>query len=228
MEKKLSLNFHMTVFQLKMIAMTAMFLDHAAAVLINPDLPLYFVMRVIGRLAFPIYCFLLVEGFYHTRNLKKYIIRLGAFALLSEIPFDLAFFHRFFYPGHQNTLFTLLIGMVMLAVIEYCRKKEKELMVGIALIGFSLLAFLFKTDYDALGIIMIFVFYEYRDKKKLQALLLLIIGILSGGIQTFSILAVIPILSYRGEKGRGGLKYFFYLFYPFHLLFLYIIYLLKI
>lgn len=86
-------------------------------------------LRMIGRIAFPIFCFLLVEGFLHTRNLKKYMIRLGIFALVSDVPFDLAFFGEIGL-GHQNVFFTLLLGVMALACIDYIKHKDKDTFNG--------------------------------------------------------------------------------------------------
>ena len=120
---------------LKLIAIVSMLIDHTAATVIrallisaSPDWQpglrtLYSVSRDIGRLAFPIFCFLLVEGFLHTRNPKKYAGRLFLFALISEIPFDLALQSGWFDPGKQNVYFTLLIGLLVLMGLSYFREK---------------------------------------------------------------------------------------------------------
>lgn len=124
---------------LKLVAIFTMLIDHIAASLLEKLLSrgrafqfmngeglytVYSVMRSIGRLAFPIFCFLLVEGFIHTRNKSKYAIRLGIFALISEIPFDLAFDDKVFSWGHQNVFFTLLIGLIVMAGFELVRISE--------------------------------------------------------------------------------------------------------
>ena len=106
MTKKIGLN----SFWLKMIAITTMLIDHVGAVL----LPQYPILRIIGRIAFPIFCFLLVEGFMHTHDVIRYMTRIGLFALISEIPFDLLFYGRILDGTHQNVFFTLFIGLVML------------------------------------------------------------------------------------------------------------------
>ena len=99
-------------FWLKMIAITTMLIDHVGAVL----LPQYPILRIIGRIAFPIFCFLLVEGFMHTHDVIRYMTRIGLFALISEIPFDLLFYGRILDGTHQNVFFTLFIGLVMLTI----------------------------------------------------------------------------------------------------------------
>ncbi len=97
-------------FQLKWIAVITMIIDHTGAVLFPDNM----VFRYIGRIAFPIFCFLLVEGFFHTRDVRKYMLRLGLFALISEIPYDLAFRDTVLEFEHQNVFFALLLGVVMI------------------------------------------------------------------------------------------------------------------
>jgi hypothetical protein len=90
----------------------------------NTVYSIYEYMRYIGRIAFPIYCFLIVEGFLHTKNVKKYALRLGLFALISEIPFDLAFNRGWLDISSNNVYFTLLIGLLVIWGISYIRKES--------------------------------------------------------------------------------------------------------
>jgi TraX protein. len=136
---------------LKLVAIFTMLIDHIAASILENLLrcggpssyanggllyTVYSIMRSIGRLAFPIFCFLLVEGFLHTRNKSKYAIRLGIFALISEIPFDLAFEGKMFSWGHQNVFFTLLIGLIVMAGFELVRvSKDKKWLYVLAVAG---------------------------------------------------------------------------------------------
>ena len=97
-------------FQLKWIAIITMLIDHVGAIFFPGNL----VFRYVGRIAFPIFCFQLVEGFFHTRNIEKYMLRLGIFAIISEIPYDLAFRGNILDFEHQNVFFTLFLGILML------------------------------------------------------------------------------------------------------------------
>lgn len=130
---------------LKIVAVIAMLIDHTAAVVLVRMLRvewdegfyvIYSLMRDIGRLGFPIFCFLLTEGFHRSRNLKKYAMRLGIFALVSEIPFDLAVTGHLFHFGYQNVYFTLLLGLTALCAFRFLERHmqmgaEKELPVGL-------------------------------------------------------------------------------------------------
>lgn len=214
----------LSTFALKMIAVISMAIDHTGAVLF----PQYTILRMIGRLAFPIYAFLLVEGFFHTRDVKKYAIRLGLFALASEVPFDLAFFKTPFYGGHQNIFFTLFLGILALLFAKECQNKLKNSFLSVIvtftmILIFSILAELFHTDYGAFGILLIVVFYLFRKKDIFKTVSVTLMNVfLAGGIQAYAGLSMIPILFYNGKKGPS-LKYLFYGFYPVHLLILYII-----
>ena len=95
---------------LHILAMVLMFCDHLWATVV----PGNDWLTDIGRLAFPIFAFMTVEGYFHTRNLKKYVLRLFVFALISEIPFNLMLGSRIFYPIHQNVLWTFLLGIAMI------------------------------------------------------------------------------------------------------------------
>ena len=206
----------MNIFTLKMIAIASMLIDHIGAVLF-PQLTL---LRILGRIAFPIFAYTLVEGFIHTHDLKKYMIRLGAFALVSEIPFDLAVSGKMIEFGHQNVFFTLFLGVVMLSL--YVRTNNTIKQLAVVAITVFISRFL-NVDYSGMAIMMIFLFYYLREKKteKLFAAGILIL-LMAGKIQLFSLLAFIPIALYNGERGPK-MKAFFYAFYPVHLLALYLI-----
>jgi len=226
----------MSTFALKMIAIITMLIDHIGAVLLSPDMQIYWVFRGIGRLAFPIFVFLLVEGFYHTKDVKKYLIRMGVFALISEIPFDLAFYNIKSMKSiliHQNVFFTLFLGLLLITIMSKIEKKfEKQIIVSnvldaLVVMAIGAIAFLLKTDYDIIGILMIVAFYLYRGNRMLLTLSLFVItGFL--GNDMFLALATISMIFiglYNGKKGRN-VKYLFYIFYPAHLLCLYFIHLL--
>ena len=222
-------------YTLKWIAIVTMLIDHIGAVLFengfikvyNQQLPGAFSysvthavwyadiwMRKIGRIAFPIFCFLLVEGFFHTSNRKKYALSLGIFALVSEIPFDLAFRSSILEFTYQNVMVTLLIGFLTIWAMEVLRQKNPAWMVVAAGIG-VLAGYLVKSDYSWKGIILILVFYffYYEPVEKTIA------GCLALLWEAPACLAFVPINLYNHKRGRS-LKYFFYWFYPAHILIL--------
>lgn len=216
----------LTSFTLKLIAILSMMIDHTGAVLY----PQHVWMRMVGRLAFPIFCFLLVEGILHTRNVKKYGIRLGIFAFLSEIPFDLAFYGKAVFNGHQNVFFTLLIGLVVVAILEKNKKKEAMqekkyryyLVDGLTVFLGMAAADILKTDYGSFGLLLILCFYVFRGSKIRKSLAAGIVNLFTMEMQALAALSLVPIWFYNGRKGPS-MKYVFYGFYPLHLLILYII-----
>lgn len=218
---------------LKRIAILSMFIDHAALVLLYwgilyPNLPIiegtsidtvyriYKLMRNIGRIAFPIFCFLLVEGFTHTSNRKKYALRLLLFACISEIPFDLAVSNTLFDPNTCNVFITLVLGLLTIWTMDHFRDKV-PMQLLLALLG-CYLAYRINSDYDYRGIILIVLLYYFRYDRSLQSF--------AGAISLYwewpAMFAFIPISMYNGTRGISR-KYFFYIFYPAHLLMLYMI-----
>ena len=221
---------------LKIIACVAMLLDHTGMVIV-PYLPvpymetLYYILRGIGRIAFPLYAFLLVEGMRYTRNPQKYILRLGLGILLAEIPFDLALSGEWNWE-YQNVMVTLTLGAVMLRCMQ---KTEKRWIKALLILPFGCLADLTKCDYSGWGILMIGVF-ALIDKLPVQALCILLINWLipsldipvfgiQMSIQLVAIFAMVPIALYSGRKLTGSrtLQWGFYLYYPVHLLILWLI-----
>lgn len=227
---------------LKWIAIISMLIDHIGAFLIEPILlehgvglggifgggpalqtsPYYFlsqiytISRLIGRLAFPIFAFLIVEGFLHTRNLKKYIIQMGIFALVSEIPFDLAGSGVILEFSYQNIFFTLFIGLLSIAIFDELGKTSKVKWL-VPVLG-MVFAELLRTDYSAMGVLVIFIFYYFHDDFKSRNLFNGIL-FLSQLTAVFS-LALIQL--YNGRRGKQN-KFFFYIFYPAHLALLFLI-----
>jgi hypothetical protein len=223
----------MNGFILKMIAIITMFIDHYTAILIPDNTMEYIIGRSIGRLAFPIFCFLLVEGFYHTKSVNKYLIRLGIFALISEIPFDLAFSDtttKYGFLNHQNIFFTLFIGLFVIYLMRIIEKRYTDNMIMINILncivvvaGGSAASFL-ATDYSFMGVLMIVTFYLFRERKFTLTIVLFVINTLNGGpLQLLATLSMIFIVFYNGKRGPKFNKYIFYGFYPVHILVLYLI-----
>ena len=201
-------------FQLKCIAIVSMALDHTGAVLY----PSQIWLRCLGRIAFPIFCFLIVEGFFHTHDVRRYMGRLGVFALISKIPYDLAYRGVPLEYAHQNVFFTLLIGIGMMVLLE--RNREWPVKAVILLLAMWL-AVLIRSDYNFRGVLLIFVFYIFHESRWLAVTAGAFWNFLyQGVIQKYGLLSVFPLALYNGERGRK-MKYFFYIFYPAHLLLLY-------
>ena len=215
---------------LKLIACVTMLADHVGAVLFHST-----ALRLIGRISFPIYCFLLTEGVCHTRNKRRYGERLLIGALLAEIPFDLLFFGSWYW-GKQSVMLTLLLGYL------YCVATQALPTLGhriLLLLPFAWLGELMKVDYGGWGIIMIGMFFLSKDlpQNRLQHTLWLLvitslvskatvmIGPLQVPMQLFAMGAMAPILAYDGRKRttNAWVQRGFYLFYPAHLLVLYLV-----
>ncbi len=217
---------------LKIVAILSMLIDHAALVIfsrldwatasvtvLGRAFSIYSVMRLIGRLAFPIFCFLITEGFVHTRNRKKYGLSLLLFALISEIPFNLMVGGSFVYLGGQNVYFTLFLGFLLLCVFENVSEPYKRVLCAA---GIIIAAYLLRADYGLRGVLLIGIIYIFREERLLRTLFAF--PCLSGGLAAFS--AFIPINMYNGRRGfiKGkAAKYVFYIFYPLHIIILLVI-----
>ncbi len=207
---------------LHIIAMISMLIDHVGAV-VYPNIEW---MRIAGRLAFPIYCFMLAEGFRHTSSAPKYLQRLLIFGLISEIPFDMAFYHVPYW-NHQNVYWTLSISLITLMLIRKLEQpgpKYKFLQFAVVMAGFLAATFTF-SDYYGFGVMLVVSFYNFPGrnmKEKVTQLLLMILinAVLLGGSQVFAIASIVFIWLYNGERGITAkpFKYFCYAFYPLHLL----------
>lgn len=219
--KTASGSFGISAAVLKWIAVVTMVIDHFAAAVYpwmeGYSYDVYFVLRKVGRLAFPIYCFLLVEGFFYTRNAAKYLRNCFLFALISEIPFDMAIFGRVFYRQGQNVYFTLCIGLCVLIFLEKYRGRREAQYVLLKLAVTVLAACageILDVDYHWMGVLFVVLFYCVRDRQEWIRSLAVILAFAYEGTAP---LAVIPIHFYNGERGRQ-MKYLFYVIYPVHLL----------
>lgn len=205
---------------LKWIAVITMLVDHfAIAVYWQLDTRVYEIYRLqryIGRIAFPIYCFLLVEGFFHTHSVGRYIGRCFVFALLSEIPFNMAIYGRVWYPQGQNVYFTLTLGLCAVAVL---RKLSGDNILRLSarlasICAFACLAQFLEVDYHWKGVLFIVMFYYCR---RFPDWVRNVAGVAAFSYELTAPLAFIPIQLYNGKRGRQ-MKYLFYAIYPVHLL----------
>ena len=218
---------------LKVIAMTAMLIDHMAAFILQFNTsfvePLftiggrsvswYMLMRLVGRIAFPLFAFLLVEGFLHTRDRRRYGRNLLIFALISELPWNLTHTGTLLC-GSQNVFFTLLLGYLGLCVVE--RFKDDIKRMSLVLLLMVAACILIRADYGCSGFGFILLLYVLRTNRIFQT----IIGACLLPNTWKDGLAFIPINLYNGKRGfigKGWAKYIFYVFYPAHLFLIYLI-----
>ena len=238
-----SKSIHISGAVLKWIAIITMFMDHFGVAVMERFLRMntwtlsmdrhsfyvmYRVCRSIGRLGFPLFCFLLVEGLFHTKSRSKYACRLLLFCFLSEFPFDLALFDTPFSMEHQNVFFTLLIGYLAIWGIHTLYEKSglsPVFVIGttgcIALAYYT--AEILKTDYHGYGVLTIIAMYLIRKFSGSYLLSLgagLLVLCVFNSTEYPALAALLPMVFYDGTRGKQ-MKYFFYLFYPVHLLLLY-------
>lgn len=229
-------------FGLKRVAVASMVIDHIGSLLLRAMMAPYLtdgslvvtqdssaalrqlmlgreVCDILGSIAFPIFCFLIVEGFLHTRDRVRYGLQMACFALISEVPYDLAHYHAPFSLRLQNVMFTLAAAIFTLLAIRWAEERWAErgalrwgMTVVIIAAGMAL-AFLLRGEYVFLGVLAVALVYLLRDKGKLRVLGLLPLLVAS----SWTVLAVPFLLLYNGERGKGS-KWFFYIFYPVHFL----------
>lgn len=201
-----------------------MLIDHIGAIF-YPDI---IALRVIGRIAFPIYCFLLVQGFLHTSNLKKYMVRMGVFAILSEVPFDLARTGCWMDLEKQNVFITLFLGLCCMTIYRLSEQKQQPVLMASGILAVCILSQLIRADYQWLGILLIMIFYIWQTSKLVCYTVFITVTsvyclTVMSWLQAASICALIPIYWYNGKRGKYSFRYVFYFFYPVHLLILYFI-----
>lgn len=219
----------MSSFVLKIIACITMLIDHSGYVIMGN----FSFFNFIGRLAFPIFAFQISEGYAHTKNLKKYFLRLTIFALISQIPFMLFTSQVLSSMFNLNVLFTLLLGLLCITIYEKFSNKPLSIILIflIAIIGEVL-----NVDYGAFGILTVFIFHMFKDKKIIMNLVFIYMIICKYTISIFTygfninyiylalctISPLIFINLYNKKQGKKS-KYFLYFFYPVHLLVLFLI-----
>lgn len=229
---------------LKWIAVVTMFIDHFGVVVLlawmsslaaaqavaqyeNVKIA-YWICRSIGRIAFPIYCFLLVEGFTHTKNVGKYLRNLAIFALVSEIPFDYANHRVWLEFTSQNVFFTLFLGLLAIMAMKKAEEQfaTNRLLLYLSTLGIVLIGFLagqvLHTDYGGIGVLVICIFYARRNQRVIAAILAIVVLTLMSVIEAVAVISILCIALYDGTRGRQ-IKYFFYAFYPGHLVLLCIV-----
>ncbi len=233
--------FGLTSFVLHILAMIFMTCDHLWGTDLLGE---YTFLTWIGRFTFPIYAFMIAQGYCHTKDFKKYKKRLLIFALISEIPYDLMTESTVFYPFGQNVLWTFILALLCMKSVDKVRENKKPvigwLLGGLVILGFYLAAQLTMVDYFGEGLLMAVVFYVFRGNKWynyiLQAIGIIFINMemMKGLVypvelfgksfeipeQAFAIFALIPIFLYNGKQGPKNkfTKYLFYAYYPAHML----------
>ena len=228
---------------LKVIACISMIIDHvtycfvttppAEKVILDTEDIIWYIGRGLGRSAFIIFAFLLVEGYFYTINLKKYVIRLLICAVVSEACFDFMCdkLKKESFMDKQNVLFLFVLGLLMLYVLEFVRKTYYEvsqtkfyLFSGlICSFGFTA-AYFTRVDYGIVGMALIFVFYYFRNggRKLVAAVAIWSVAciFLNHQLEWAGLIALIPIVKYYNRTRGNGPKGFFYVFYPLHMLLL--------
>ena len=215
-------------FDLKLIAIITMTIDHIGVVF---GTPFYNLLRAVGRLSFPIFAFLLTEGYVHTKSFSKYFFRLLVLAVVSEVIYDYVFYGSFIYLEANNIFFTLALGLLTLWLLDKSRTlvkkyfKEKidltiilPITYLLIIVVMGLIAEFLNFSYGMLGILVISFFYLFKKNFPLTVLSVSLSTLILGDtMQYFSLLSLILIYFYNKKLGKKC-KVFFYLYYPLHIL----------
>ena len=215
---------------LKLIAILSMLIDHVNKALIYPNLvsndgvltTVSNIFDIIGRIAFPLFCFLLVEGFFKTRCRKKYLLNLLIFGVISEVPFDMFTTASFFNMNWNNVMFTLAFVLITIWIIDILKERMQKLPKTlwyfasfIIVIIMCIAAMYLSLDYDHHAILIGYFFYLFHDVP----LLAIPFGYASMYTQPWALLGFGLTLTYNGKRGKQN-KMLNYWFYPAHLLIL--------
>lgn len=220
----------MSILVLKIISFITMIIDHIGIIYF----PSNDIFRIIGRISFPIFCFFIVEGYFHTKNIKKYLSRLLLLGIISELIFDLLFYNHYCYLGKQNTCFELFMGLLTIYYFDKLINYKYKILPIMLLVSSILLSNLLLLDYDYKGIILIFCFYLVNklNLSKLKRIMYLSLSVTlffslsiisTPNINYLGIFLCLPfLLTYNSKLGYNSmvLKYLFYFLYPLHLLIL--------
>ena len=224
-----NIHFGLTNNQLKIIAMLSMLIDHVGMEIF----PEYKILRIIGRLSFPIFAYMIAEGCFHTRNRKKYLLLMAGLGLGCQAVYTIAC-HSFY----MNILLTFSMSVIIIfAIDEFLKKKSKASFITAAGVILSVIFITlvlpeifkengFKTDYGILGVLLPVAVYYSPDKKAkiiFTSAILILMALMSSDNQFFSLLSIPFIMLYNGKRGKYNMKYVFYIFYPAHLVIIYFI-----
>ncbi len=229
-------------FGLHVLAMIFMLCDHLWATVV----PGHQWLTWIGRMTFPIYAFLIVEGYFHTKDFKKYLRRMLIFAVIAELPFNLMYVSTWIYPFHQNVLWSFVLALLCMRNIDKIEERFSKwaaIPLAIVVAGlFILAAQLLMVDYYGYGVMMVLLFYVFRGNQwyhrlgQLLGMFYINWELISGLVipvellgmsvdipqQGMAVLALVPIWFYKGRQGHHSkaFQYFCYAFYPVHMLIL--------
>lgn len=214
--------------QLKYVAIVSMLIDHVNKALLYPFLDkgvlliISDLFDIIGRIAFPLFCFMLIEGFFKTGNRKKYLLTLLVFGLISEVPFDMFTTAAFYNANWNNVLFTLALLLITIWIIDILRNRFNELprtvwyLASIALVAaMCILSMILGLDYEYHAILIGYFFYLFHDIP----ILAIPFGYFSMYKEPWTLLGFALTLTYNGKRGKQH-KALNYWFYPVHLLLL--------
>lgn len=222
----------MSIFTIKLVAVITMLLDHIRYAIPETNcIP----FELLGRMSYPLFAFVLTEGYIHTSSKKEYIKRLIIFGLISQIPFML--FRSIIGKNEWkmlNIMFTLLLGFLGMLSLDKIKNKWISIPISVAMV---VLAYFLKVDYGWYGVLFIYIFYLFKNKKPLILPATIALCAIYYAVRykmaffnniiylqiLFILFSLIFVYMYNGEKGRS-MKKFFYWFYPLHLLILYLIY----
>ena len=214
---------------LKIIAMVSMLIDHVGMQIF----PQYKIFRIIGRLAFPIFSYMIAEGCFYTRNRKKNILLMAGLGLGCQAVYTIVC-HSFY----MNILLTFSLSVITIfAIDEFIEKKNKVSLLCVSGVVLSVICVSlifpvvfkengFDIDYGFLGVLLpVAVYYSHNKTAKIisAAAVLVLMAFISGSIQFFSLLSIPLLMLYNGKRGKLNMKYVFYIFYPAHLVVIYLI-----